>query len=75
MTSRPTLEQALLDKGEVRTLIDALKFSHVSDTYLEGVWGIFDADGDGVLDLDEVQEMVSVLSEERNREQVRANDS
>ena len=60
-----------LDKGEVRTLIDALKFSHVSDTYLEGVWGIFDADGDGVLDLDEVQEMVSVLSEEKNLEQVR----
>ena len=64
-----------LDKGEVRTLIDALKFSHVSDTYLEGVWGIFDADGDGVLDLDEVQEMVSVLSEEKQREQVRANGS
>ena len=47
----------------------------MSDTYLEGVWGIFDADGDGVLDLDEVQEMVSVLSEEKKREQVRANGS
>ena len=54
-----------MDKLEVRSLIKELGFTHVTDNYLEGVWGIFDVDGDGVLDLDEVQEMVEVLSEEK----------
>lgn len=54
-----------LDKVEVKTLIAELGFKHVTDDYLEGVWGIFDIDGDGVLDLEEVQEMIEVLQGEK----------
>jgi Ca2+-binding EF-hand superfamily protein len=54
-----------LDKLEVRTLITELGFKNITDHYLEGVWGIFDLDGDGVLDLEEVQEMVEVLQGEK----------
>ena len=51
-----------LDKIEVRSLIKELGYNHVTDNYLEGVWGIFDVDGDGVLDLEEVQEMMEVAN-------------
>jgi hypothetical protein len=50
-----------LDKTEVRTLVRALGFGLISDEYLAGCWDVFDANGDGVLDLQEVQEMVQVL--------------
>ena len=57
-----------LDPEEVRTLINTLGFADVQDRYIAGIWDVFDADGDGVLDLDEVQELVEVLAEERLKE-------
>jgi hypothetical protein len=49
-----------LDPAEVRMLINQLGFTEVPDHYITGIWNVFDADGDGVLDLEEVQEMVQV---------------
>ena len=49
-----------LDQEEVRALINTLGFTDVPDRYIAGIWGVFDVDGDGVLDLEEVKEMVEV---------------
>ena len=37
----------------------------MTDDYIAGIWDVFDVDGDGVLDLEEVQEMVEVLQDEK----------
>lgn len=50
---------------QVRTLLDALGLVHISDGYLSGVWDIYDTNGDGVLDLEEVQDMVEILDTEK----------
>ena len=52
--------------SQVRTLMDGLGFSHITDGYIEGVWGIYDSDGDGVLDLQEIQDMVEILASEKS---------
>ena len=49
---------------QVRTLLDKLGLEHITDGYVSGVWTIYDTDGDGVLDLDEVQDMVEVMMSE-----------
>ena len=49
-----------LDPDEVRNLLDELGFAHVTDGYVLGVWDVFDEDGNGTLDLEEVREMVQV---------------
>ena len=49
-----------LDPEEVRALINTLGFTEVPDHYIAGIWDVFDADGDGVLDLEEVLELIDV---------------
>ena len=50
-----------LDKVEVRSLLRGLGFDDISDAFIDGSWAIFDINGDGVLDLDEVRDMVRHL--------------
>ena len=77
--SRGTARQAFdrfgdngtLSKDQCAALIAASNFS-VTPQYLEGVWSVYDRDGDGVLDFEEFSTLYAVLAnrcEQVQREQ------
>eukprot|EP01051_Picozoa_sp_SAG22_P002007 SAG22_NODE_85_length_21510_cov_6.472187_13_plen_731_part_00 len=57
-----------LQKPEVTALVRALGFgpAQVSDTFLEGCWAVFDVNGDGVFDWEEVRDLIRALRLEHN---------
>jgi hypothetical protein len=48
---------------EVRTLLKSLGFADASDAFVDGAWKVFDADGNGVLDEEEVHDMVCAFTQ------------